>query len=398
MHARRLIASAIAVWLICGSTLHAQGFDSGSDGSFGPIDVPFNTQQVLDVPADGIFHATTIRVDLGATLTFRRNALNTPVYLLATGDITIEGLINVSGADGRSSPPVGGAGGPGGFDGGAPGFGPENPPGAGYGPGGGRGGDDFFGAQDRAAGGGAYGGRSTRLSAEDGETYGSPLLVPLVGGSGGGGRAGQPGRGGGGGGGAILLASNTRVDIKTAGRVSAIGGRGGRYNQGSGGAIRIVAPVVAGSGILNVQGGSDRDVGGRGRIRVDVIDRTALELRFQPAAATSIGGFMVVFPDVVPRLDLVEVAGKPIPVGQDEPVLVFLPFGSPPTQQVVVQATDFTGVVPIRVVLTPDSGEPMIIDAQIVMGGAMTASVAVDVELPVNRTTRVTAWTREPVP
>ena len=398
MHARRLIASAIAVWLICGSTLHAQGFDSGSDGSFGPIDVPFNTQQVLDVPADGIFHATTIRVDLGATLTFRRNALNTPVYLLATGDIMIEGHINVSGADGRSSPPVGGTGGSGGFDGGAPGFGPENPPGAGYGPGGGRGGDDFFGAQDRAAGGGAYGGRSTRLSAEDGETYGSPLLVPLVGGSGGGGRAGQPGRGGGGGGGAILLASNTRVDIKTAGRVLAMGGRGGQYNQGSGGAIRIVAPVVAGSGILNVQGGSDRDVGGRGRIRVDVIDRTALELRFQPAAATSIGGFMVVFPDVVPRLDLVEVAGKPIPVGQDEPVLVFLPFGSPPTQQVVVQATDFTGVVPIRVVLTPDSGEPMIIDAQIVMGGAMTASVAVDVELPVNRTTRVTAWTREPVP
>src|SRR2546428_5780226 len=92
----------------------------------------------LDLPADGIFRCTTINVASGVTLRFNRNALNTPVYLLATNDVTINGTIDVSGADYNSTTP--GASGPGGFDGGLPGEGDgiSAVPGEGYGPGGGK--------------------------------------------------------------------------------------------------------------------------------------------------------------------------------------------------------------------------------------------------------------------
>ncbi|NKB25430.1 MAG: hypothetical protein GKR87_13845 [Kiritimatiellae bacterium] len=103
-------------------------FNSGSDGSDGALNVTVTTN--VDLPPDGIFHYTTITISNGATLKFNRNALNTPVYLLAQGDITILGDINVSG---KNSTVAGiGEGGPGGFDGGAPGFGPLLP-GAGQG-------------------------------------------------------------------------------------------------------------------------------------------------------------------------------------------------------------------------------------------------------------------------
>ena len=95
-----------------GTQIHAQ-FSSGSDGSFGPIDIQVNT--AIDLPPDGIIHATTINVAASRLLNFKRNANNTPVYLLATGDITIIGDIGVSGARGNNT--VGGLSGPGGRSG-----------------------------------------------------------------------------------------------------------------------------------------------------------------------------------------------------------------------------------------------------------------------------------------
>src|SRR2546430_13778595 len=73
----------------------SQPFDSGSDGSYGPLDITANT--TLDLPPDGILKCTTITIASGATLKFNRNALNTPVYLLATGNVTLDGTIDVSG-------------------------------------------------------------------------------------------------------------------------------------------------------------------------------------------------------------------------------------------------------------------------------------------------------------
>ena len=62
--------------------LQAQTFSSGSDGSYGPMIITNNT--TLDMPADGIFHCTTITIASTFNLSFKRNLLNTPVFLLAT--------------------------------------------------------------------------------------------------------------------------------------------------------------------------------------------------------------------------------------------------------------------------------------------------------------------------
>lgn len=393
----RMLLITVGFWASFTAAAWAQNFDSGSNGSYGsinctvnpyqcvlhegtpggPVTIPCNSQQIctLDMPPDGIFHCTTITMAQSAPvihLKFNRNPLNTPVYLLATGDVTIGGLINVGGGDGGL---VGGVGGPSGFDGGTPGFGPEISAGAGHGPGAG------------GPGSGAGYGLPGVGGPSPGAAYGSSLLVPMVGGSGGGGGEGTPGAGGGGGGGAVLVASNTRITIPSLGIISARGGRGA--SCGSGGAIRLIAPVVSGTGLVDV-----RNCGNDGRIRVDTIDRRDLRLQFAPLSTTVISTMLIVFPDIAPRLDIVEVAGQDIPEEQPEPVSVLLPFDSSPNRTVTVQARDFTGLVPIEVVLTPDSGARRVYQAEINMKSGNPAQVVVPVEIPVNSITRVHAWTR----
>jgi hypothetical protein len=389
-HSNRIALAALMTALGAASSF-GQAFSSGSDGSYGPLNITSNT--TLNMPANGIFNCTIINIGSGFTLKFNRNPLNTPVYLLATGDVVITGTIDVSGKNGSASPPTGGDGGPGGFDGGEPGSTPVAP-GAGFGPGGGLAGSANATASGAGAGGyGGSGGGGT--STNHGAVYGTPLLIPMVGGSGGGGASGSPGWGGGGGGGAVLVASSTRIDI--GGVILARGGAGGNstpYQGGSGGAVRLVAPVVAGTGSLQVNGGNFG--GGAGRVRIDTLNRASLGLAFSPnAATTTIGSLMLVFPTIVPRLDILQAAGTTIPEGNANPVFIQLPFGSGTNRTVTVQARDFNAVVPISVVLTPDSGAPVVYQSQIDNRGASNpAQVIVDVSVPVNVQVTVNAWTR----
>lgn len=384
------------VLLLCGLAVHhalAQGFSSGSMGAYGPMNITSNT--TLDLPADGFFHCTTINIASGATLRFRRNPLNTPVYLLASSNVTVNGIIEVGGNNSSASVPDGGMGGPGGFDGGKPGFN-SVPPGYGYGPGGGKPGDGNY-SSPASAGGGSYGSQpASYLFPSDGLVYGSPLLLPLLGGSGGGGTTGSPGRGGGGGGGAILVASSTRIDIGGTGKILARGG-GGREantecNAGSGGAIRLVAPVVAGTGEMNARGGNS-DFAGHGRIRVDSISRTALQLNFVPTSVTSVGSTMSVFPAPLPKLDIVEAAGRAIQEGSG-PIYIQLPYNAATNQIVKVQARDFNSLVPVRVVLTPDNGTQLTYDGTIDNRTESPAQGSVNVNMPVNVLVTVSVWTR----
>ena len=371
---------------------HAQGFNSGSNGSLGPLNL-VDSNLVVDLPPDGRLHYTTLNIGPGRTLSFRRNALNTPVYLLAQGDITIDGTIDVSGAPAPGSPPIGGVGGPGGFDGGKPGFGDEIPPGDGYGPG--AGGAGTTGSAAESAGGAGYGVAGGGASSSfKGAAYGSPLLIPLIGGSGGGGDTGQPGSGGGGGAGAILLCSSTRIAIAQSGSVVAQGGpwRGSSHNAGSGGGIRVLAPKVEGRGTLNVNGGSSG--GGVGRIRVDTLDKTTLQLSFSPLSSTTVGANMFVNPGVVPRLDILEAAGQAIAPGAGSTVRVQLPFGSDTNRTVRIQARDFGTDVPIRLTLTPDSGRRIEINATIANTTTNPAEITVPVGLPANTLVTIHAWTR----
>ncbi|NKB24261.1 MAG: hypothetical protein GKR87_07785 [Kiritimatiellae bacterium] len=111
MKRKEMIIAGFISWIISVPFAYEQftNFNSGSTGSDGALNVTVNTN--IDLPPDGIFHFTTINIAQNVTVTFNRNTLNTPVYLLAQGDITIDGDIDVSG---QNSPPGGvGAGGPG---------------------------------------------------------------------------------------------------------------------------------------------------------------------------------------------------------------------------------------------------------------------------------------------
>ncbi len=64
---------------------------NGSDGEFNP-----ESDMVLDLPEDGVFNFTSIFIDSDVAITFNPNVANTPVCLLATEDIIINGSINIS--------------------------------------------------------------------------------------------------------------------------------------------------------------------------------------------------------------------------------------------------------------------------------------------------------------
>jgi hypothetical protein len=379
-----LLAASAAGWL----PIQAQ-FQSGSNGSYGPL-VVTAADTTLDLPPDGVFHCTTIEVAAGRRLRFNRNALNTPVVLLATGDVTIAGEVIVSGARGTSL--AGGQGGPGGFDGGAPGS-AGLPAGDGLGPGGGKAGVFDGGAEGPGAA--SYSAQAVYSpESRRGAIYGSPLLLPVVGGSGGGGASGSPGWGGGGGGGALLIASATRIQLT--GILWAVGGGGFNSsvpNSGSGGGVRLVAPWVGGTGRIEAGGYGGDGSRGDGRVRIDALDRAQLGIRIVPSAAGSVGGVLVGAPSPLPRLDVIEAAGRTIPVDSG-PVNVVLPTGTPAAQTVRIRARDFGQTVAIRVVLTPDSGPGVAYDTQVDNTAANPAEVSVPVVFPVNVLTHVQVWTK----
>ncbi len=232
---RKLVIVTVLGSVLWSSSASAQTFNSGSTGADGALDVsqlfcfvrPQDSLEVCEVilPPSGILNYTTVHVPVGKTITFRTNPQNTPVTLLAQGDVVIEGTISVDAwpflPENRYDAA---APGPGGFPGGAP------TAGQGLGPGGGT----------------------------EGSVYGrwvGPLsLVPLVGGSGG---ASYYSPGGGqqtglGGGGAIVIASS--------GVISVLGGRitANPYLKcgvlGSGGAVRLVANRIAMGGSINARG------------------------------------------------------------------------------------------------------------------------------------------------
>jgi hypothetical protein len=392
---RLLQKLTLAVALSCCLSVQAQSsFNSGSNGSFGPLILDAtnspNGIRTIALPPDGVLHCTTINVTSGYQLYFTKNAANTPVYLLATGDVTIDGQIFVSGEMnvGRR----GGDGGPGGFPGGQGGTNPSN----GFGPGGGKGGwgtPNTLPAGRSIRGSGGYATPGSQ-SGTGGPVYGNSLLIPLLGGSGGGGADDietYAQYGGGGGGGAILVASNTKISFSSGFIFSYGGNASNSTGAGSGGAVRLVAPTVTGTGYLYVNGGQG---GGFGRIRVDALTHNLNLSNTDSAGYATFGANMVVTPANLPELRITKAAGQDIALTQTDPVFVLLPAGAPPTQTIEVQAKNFNSVVPLVAVLTPEAGERTSYNFDInnTAGGATTGSV--QVQIPAGVSTRVDVWTR----
>jgi hypothetical protein len=402
------------------ASVGAPAFDSGSTGEDGPFAPSVSTR--LPLPEDGVFNFTTVDIPEGVTLSFERNTANTPVVVLASGDVSIAGAISVAGADATDSGASGdgnvgddglpGLGGPGGYDGGSGGL-PEGDflGGDGLGPGGGGRGIQIN-SYRTPGGGGSFGtkGRSSRdsYSGESGAIYGSDLLLPLIGGSGGGGGMGGgtfSGSGGGGGGGALLIASSGTIRIT--GSVIADGGRAGDSGGGncgavggggSGGAIRLAATRIEGEGVISAAGGSNRQStecttsgysvikdyryhhrGGNGRIRLEAetLGRTAAT-----TPAYSFGQPGELYVAGLPSLRIASVAGVAAPANPTGIADIQLPSDVPNPADILIEASGIPlgNVVELRV--TPSRGEPRSTVSNALDGSVDLSTATALIDLP----------------
>lgn len=372
------------------SPLAGHAFNSGSTGTDGAFNPQVNTE--LQLPPDGVFNFTSINIPNGVTVTFKRNVTNTPVVILAQGDVVVEGTIDVSGKDpaptgdeNAADDGIPGAGGPGGFDGGRGGPGGINASngGDGLGPGGGRGGN----GQKPVGGNASYGtsGSTGEGEAGVGSPYGNELLRPLIGGSGGGGGY-TVGPGGGGGGGAILLAASGEIRID--GVIKATGGRRGdrsgyiRSGGGSGGAIRLVASHVYGRGSLTATGVPRSGYGGAGRIRVEAevltgsVSSDPVFIYSQPTD---------LFVPGLPGLTITSVAGIPVPanpVGRGDVALV---AATPNPVNVTLRTNGVPVGTVIQVTMTPEFGTQTTVDSPPTSGSLDNATASVSLNIPDGR-------------
>lgn len=181
-------------------------------------------------------------VEQSATLFFANFQITNPrpIIIAVAGNADIQGVLDVSAALGYQ--------GPGGFGGSnpGPGFGGQS-----LGNGGGGGGS--------YCGKGGFGiGGNNEKSLDLSKTYGSPEIVPLVGGSAGCGNNGDTsGQGRGGGGGVIQISAKGEIIVREFGAITAGGGGGlgGGSAAGSGGAILLEAPKVTILGVVAANGG-----------------------------------------------------------------------------------------------------------------------------------------------
>jgi hypothetical protein len=418
----------------------AAAFDSGSTGALGALNVTVN--QEIELPADGILNYTTVNIPAGVTVTFKKNAANTPVHILASGNVTLAGTISLKGGDAKATGTYGdgdlgddglpGLGGPGGYDGGRGGRNDEaqRPEvvrgGAGLGPGGGAGGIE--GANGCGANryvkyvgtGGAYASNTypyyatyySSCSAQPlGKAYGSAVLQPLIGGSGGGGGRGgtiHPGSGGGGGAGALLIATSGTLSVT--GTINAIGGDGGgiagpgvggQGAGGSGGAIRLVATTLTGNGKLYANGGcinlngssrqrcgwsgGDNQYGGSpGRIRLEA---EALTFNGTSDPAYSFDQPGPVFIAGAPSLRIASIGGEAVPANPTGHADLIFPAATTDPVNVVFETVNVPvgNIVNLRIV--PAYGNTTEVVSPAISGSDASGSASVSVVLPAGPST-----------
>lgn len=352
-------------------------FTSGSSGIDG--DLTPTASIVKQIPDNGVFNFGVVNIPTGVTVTFTKNAANTPVTILATGDVTIGGTISVNGSNGSYI--VGGVGGPGGFSGGGGGtlklIGRR-----GEGPGGGNGGsprtDNYY--CGGGGGGGSYstsggtGGNSYASGGAGGSTYGNDRLLPLIGGSGGGGGGGTDSYvagGGGGGGGAIVIASSGVITVSGSitadggkgdpgGNASGYGGGGGGGSGGSGGAIRVIANSIAGNGSITAKGGTggsncnNGGNGGKGRI---TLEATSVSMSSDPPFYLGIVSEVV--PANIPSLTISSIGGVnslTTPKGAYNAPDIILPYNTQNPVSIVLTGINIPVNTPVTVKSTPSVG------------------------------------------
>ena len=374
---KRGVVPKLALLMLASACAHAQ-LSSGSDGHDGVLAPTSSTVINMADHPDGVYHYTSVNIPNGARVSFIPNAANTPVVWLVQGDALIYGVVDLGGAGADWAKR--GLGGPGGFGGGSGGLGGTPAQGPGSGIGGVQAGNASFatsGDQQDYDGG--------HLPA--GAVYGSPFLIPLIGGSGGGGS--PRGYGGGGGGGAILIAAGT---ITLHGAIVANGGPGFPYygGSGSGGGVRLYAETITGRGGISVAGGdtmnssSLRSYAGAGRIRFDCYENNF--------SGSLVGEFTQGFQPVIlppdgsiPRLTVVSVGGIAIsttPTGVLATPDVILSAEQASPVPIVVRCANVPLNSPITVSVRPVGGAAVSAVGFNNSGTLSTSTVTVLLEMP----------------
>ncbi|WP_374692547.1 hypothetical protein [Accumulibacter sp.] len=407
----------------------ARAFDSGSTAvdDFSPA-----VSTRIQLPENGILQYRNINIASGVTITFEKNTSNTPVTLLASGDVTIAGTIDVSGT---SSPPVGpygdgnmiddgqpGKGGPGGYDGGAGGrtsaILAERVGGAGLGPGASSPIRQDQYANMRWPGGGGFGspGVVSNHIGTHGNTYGTADLLPLVGGSGGAGGNSNGiyfGSGGGGGGGGLLIAVSGTLTLAPGGLIRANGGIGaGTYGgahgdlgsasggAGSGGGVRLVASRFNGVGArIEAYGGPSSpypyQCGGGGRVKIEADLISTLPVvdvgdpcRFYEDVGTfTTGPTRPVFLPNAPSLKFMTIGGLPVPPIPTGTSDVTLPDTVVDPVGLTLRTTGVPAGSVIAVVVTPANGLPTTTNTAPTVGDTTSADASASVAIPVGQST-----------
>lgn len=408
---KRLCVIFMGLWIIGGMmvipSVMAADFSSGSTGADGAFEPTEDTELVL--PEDGIFNFTTVNIPEGVTVTFRRNRNNTPVTILASGDVTVAGTISVNGEDGNVQVP--GRGGPGGYSGGYGGI-AGGPGGNGEGPGGGGAG--------RYAGGGGFGTeggqgvKNGNVLNNGGKVYGNERLLPIIGGSGGGGGSENltANGGGGGGGGSLLIASSGTINI--IGAITANGGNGvggnnyyGNSGGGSGGSIRLLAHTISGNGMITARGGAgaygygDNKAGdgGIGRIRLEA--ETILHtVAIDPPQAVTVGYAPVLTLPDMPTLAITRIAGQDVPIsptGMYAAPDLILPVRTTNPVSVEISATNIPVGVEVTLTVSPQVGSPTTVTG-LLSGTDASSTAIVEIDLSTTYSTILTASTTFSIP
>ena len=359
-------------------TAHAQLSipSDGSDGAFAPvanveIDLGLATTALWNAPGSGngvydadkwavVFKYSSVNIPAGVKVTFKNHPTYAPVVWLVQGSVTIDGELNLDGKPGTidsTARLIPSEPGPGGYRGGASG---PSGWGSGMGPGGTI--TTNFGNNATYAG-----------------SYGNPQIIPLIGGSGLAARytAGQPS--GGGGGGAIAVFAANQISLS--GTVSAIGGAYAD-NYGSGGAVRLVASVVAGVGQVRcVTSG----VNNPGRIRIETNSLTPSLLTFPETIGVPPANPPVIWPAAnAPIAKVISVDAVNAPLDPRAPLVAGADVAIQDSNQVdiLIETQNFPieGVVQLNI--TPKFGNRTTLNATRLSGDITSATWRVQTTLP----------------
>jgi hypothetical protein len=379
------------IWLICAATLVlvSSGYAAltvpgadGSDGVFSPsADIQVDLSQAPTgawngtnaQPGKGVYDASkwavvfrysSVNITSGKTVTFRNHPSRAPVVWLVSGDVTIAGTVNLSGQDCRGPTGVMVEPGPGGFRGGSGNVG--NTVSAGLGPGGGQGSSSSYGLGGSFASLGAAQTRSTSI-------YGWYALLPLIGGSGSGGTPWEDAPGAGG---AILIVAGGNLTVNGAIRANSGADSAWWVHGSSGGAVRLVADSLGGTGSIQALGGGWG--GGVGRIRLEANTNAYAGTYGPEPVPDTPANPPVIWPEdspvPVPSVKITEIGGLAAPADPRAAVErtkqdVHLPDVTTATVRIEARNVPLDWAVYVRVVVRY-GGEDSIVNATRISGDA----------------------------